>query len=103
MQAESPILSLDTDGRMIVGGCQDGSIRIWMMNNGTMVQIHFFNKAHTGGVTAITLGRMIEDHSLNTVSQQPSSPAANLAALAEIMISGSDDCSIRVWRIWYDL
>jgi WD40 repeat protein len=96
------ILSLDTDGRLIIGGCSDGSIRIWIMNNGTMQQIQCYSKAHSGGITSICFGKAIEDLSLGNVSgKDSSSSGTSTTSDSELFVSGSDDCSIRIWRIWY--
>jgi WD40 repeat protein len=97
------ILSLDTDGRLIIGGCSDASIRIWIMSNGTMQQIQCYSKAHSGGITAICFGKAIEDLSLGNVSGKDSNSSSNTGTSSdsELFVSGSDDCSIRIWRIWY--
>lgn len=103
---DTAILSLDTDGRIIVAGCQDGSIRVWIMSNGQMQLIHKYAKAHSGGVTAISLGKAVEDVSLyvsgGSGKDNGSSANALNNSLSDLMVSGSDDCSIRIWRIWYD-
>lgn len=107
---ESGILSLDTDGRLVVAGCQDGSIRVWIMTNGEIQMIHTYLKAHTGGVTAIALGRMIEDMSVsmstptagNSLTSPTGGNGSGSSSTTDLLVSGSDDCSIRIWRIWYE-
>ena len=98
VQVESSVLCLDTDGKIIAGGCADGSVRVWMMQNAKLQELCKFPKAHSGAVTAISIGTPVEQ-----AEDQPHR-TANIRAsnYSEILVSGSDDCSIRVWRIGYE-
>ena len=47
------ILCIDCDGLTIYGGCDDGSIRVWILDNGIVKEIYRYIDAHEHSVTAI--------------------------------------------------
>ena len=97
IQLESPLLCLDTDGKIVVGGCADGSVRVWMMQTGKISETQRFTKAHTGAVTAIAIGTKVENG-----DEIRSHAASSAHQASEMLVTGSDDCSIRVWRLGYE-
>jgi WD40 repeat protein len=109
--SSSSILSMDCDSRMIICGYQDGSIRVFIIVAGAFQLITNYSKAHGGGVTSICIGRLIEDNSISSSSSDGlagantnshNNPAGPLTSASELFVSGSDDCSIRIWRLWYE-
>lgn len=101
LQLETSINCLDTDGKLIVGGCGDGSVRAWMMQQGKFKEIQRILKAHNGAVTAIALGENVE--SLSTVGGIQQQQQQSLGGpISEMMVTGSDSCSTRIWRLTYD-
>lgn len=97
-QLDSPALCVDTDGKIFVGGCTDGSVRVWVMKIGKLHELCRFAKIHSGAVTAIALGSKVEI----VDEHQRSASNSHRPTHSEIMVSGSEDCSIRVWRIGYE-
>ena len=97
-QLDCPVLCVDTDGKIFVGGCADGSVRVWIIKDGKLQELSKIAKAHSGAVTAIALGSKVEA----VDEHQRSSASAHRASPSEIRVAGSDDCSIRVWRIGYE-
>lgn len=92
-QQDSAVLSLAFHDHcsLLVGGCGDGSVRVWSTidvitarRGGGLVQLLLYPKAHGGAVSTVSLA-----------SVSPDLPP-------EMLVSGSEDCSVRVWRIAYD-
>lgn len=91
IQLDVAILAIDTDGRLIVGGGSDGSLRVWNIQGGKMREIVKIVKAHGGAVTAVALAVM-----------EATDGHFSGSTVSEMLVTGSDDCSIRVWRIGYE-
>ena len=70
------INAIETDGRVIYGGLDDGSIRIWAMDSGRLREVFRFPKAHMEAVTSIKI-----DYN------------------RAILVSGASDGTIRLWNI----
>jgi WD40 repeat protein len=101
--SSTSIASLDCDHRMIVCGCQDGSLRVYLMKGGSFQMIQSYSRAHSGAVSAVSIGRPIEDMSLNSnTSIAGNNSSSSGSGASELLVSGSDDCSIRIWRLWYE-
>lgn len=62
------------DATLIIGGCDDGSIRIWSLRKSVLDEIHCIEKAHIKACTAIT-------------------------CVDRIIISGGDDGFVKIWKI----
>lgn len=100
IQTASPVLCLDTEGRMVCCGCADGSVRIYTFTQGKIAETATYLQAHGGPVTAIALGL----HNVLHTADDTASHAqwtTRLANVAELLATGSEDCSIRLWRLVY--
>jgi WD40 repeat protein len=60
---------------IVVGGCDDGSIRLWAINKSSIEFIYRVDKAHTGGCTAIVSNEHI------------------------VASGGDDEGIIKIWKI----
>ena len=70
------VLCLDSDGSSIFGGCNDGTIRVWILDSGVVKEIYRQVQAHDSQVTAIKVHRE-----------------------ANIVVSAGSDGTIRIWKI----
>ncbi len=100
-QLEVALLCIDTDGRVVVGGGADGSVRVWQLQGGKMRELIKIPKAHSGAVTAIAIAEP-EIPSPEVSGGAHNHHNQNVGRLSEMLVTGSDDCSIRVWRMAYD-
>lgn len=91
------ILCIDSDGRIIACGCSDGSLRLYRLFNRKFLEIQHFPKCHNNAITAISFADV-----LNASSSSSSSSSHGLV-YSELLVTGSEDCSIRLWRITYDI
>lgn len=95
MQIDTAINCIDSDGKIIVGGCSDGSVRAWTIQQGKFKELQRTVKAHAGAVTAIALGEHAESLTTTTTG-------STIPPISEIMVTGSENCSTRVWRLAYE-
>lgn len=73
---EVVLLCLDSDGYMIYGGCDDGSIRVWILEGGHVREIHRYLRAHDTKVTAICVDKQ-----------------------RQFLASGASDGTLKIWKI----
>jgi WD40 repeat protein len=90
LQCDSAVLCLGSvqgDGALVLGGCADGSVRLWSLTaaGGKLREVQRWSKAHSGPVTALALAGV---------------PQSDLPC--EMMVTGSEDCSVKVWRLAFD-
>lgn len=90
LQCDSVVLCLGSvqgDGALVLGGCADGSVRLWSLTaaGGKLREVQRWSKAHSGPVTALALAGV---------------PQSDLPC--EMMVTGSEDCSVKVWRLAFD-
>ena len=123
------VRSIETDGRLIFGGCSDGSIRCWLMHSNAMVEVYRQTAAHTGAVTALSLSMQNvtheqQRHHQHQLEQEERQYARNsihgggggnvghsssnkfavqyqysAAQFTALLVSAGDDCSVRIWRV----
>jgi factor associated with neutral sphingomyelinase activation len=74
---DAKVLALECDGRTVFGGLSDSSLRGWIMANGKFSEIYHFPRAHE------------------------TSPVTSLAMDQDIIITGADNGSIRVWTVTF--
>jgi WD40 repeat protein len=65
---------LDSDGTAFYAGCDDGTIRVWIMEGGTFKEIHRYIKAHKA-VTSIQLDSRFR-----------------------VLVTGGSDGTVRIWK-----
>jgi WD40 repeat protein len=94
IQLDTAVLCLGSvqgDGRALLGGGLDGSVRLWsIVSDGTgksIRELQRWNKAHSGPVSALAVAGVSGD-----VKKSP----------CEMMVTGSEDCSVKVWRIAFE-
>lgn len=103
----------DITASSLLGGCADGSVRLWTLqyphslggvgimssnSSGMMIrELQRWNKAHSGPVTALALAavNVTYNNSGNAHTVSNSMPC-------EMMVTGSEDCSVKVWRLAFD-
>jgi WD40 repeat protein len=106
-QLDIALLSLDTDGEIVVGGGVDGSVRCWQLEREKeretrrLKEVAKVLKAHSGAVTAVCLA--LPEHSEGgSAHTHGHTQSQGRGRVSEMLVTGSDDCSIRVWRMGYD-
>jgi WD40 repeat protein len=95
---DSNVMSLDSDGRSIFGGCEDGSIRVWIMESSIIVEVFRCNKAHnTGTISSLVLvsSKSWNENSINSNSNKSKNQKS------DAIISGCNNGSVRVWLVSY--
>jgi WD40 repeat protein len=73
---EYGINALETDGRAIYGGLEDGSLRVWAMESGRLREVFRLPKAHSEVISSLKI-----DYNRG------------------ILVSGASDGTIRLWNI----
>lgn len=68
------VCCLQSEGRNIYGGLEDGSLRVWMVGGGKIREFFKFPAAHESPVRCLS---MDEDH----------------------LVSGAADGTLRLWRV----
>lgn len=82
-----------TDGHVVFGGCTDGSIRCWIIASGNLEEVYRHGDAHVGPVTSLSIA------SEPDTSRARGSLAYNALQFTKMIISGGEDCSVKVWRV----
>lgn len=72
------ITCFDTDGVGIYGGCDDGSVRVWVFESGLAREVHRYLRAHTGPVSAIKIDK-----------------------ISHVLITCGIDGTIRIWNTYH--
>lgn len=104
---------LDSDGRMVVGGCAAGSVRAWKFIQGKICEVYKFSKAHSEAVTAISLATYREcdassggdGNSQSNLDNGSNGEDVHVYAtlpVGELLVTFSEDCSIRIWKATYE-
>lgn len=111
--------ALTSDGRVIYGGCTDGSIRMWVVESGGgMREIHRVPGvaavggvdsgqvcAHAGAVSALSLqvrnASTAGASSAGSLSTLASSVSASSSKTVTVLVSSALDGTIRLWIVGY--
>jgi hypothetical protein len=116
LQVDTTVLCLDVLYRgaieaIVAGGCVDGSVRVWALQTvgvggaGKLRETVRYPKAHNGAVTAIaaaSVSSVTSSSPQQQVQHQQTMYHSYSDMPAEILVTGSEDCSIRIWRLGYD-
>lgn len=109
---------LQCDGRIIYGGCSDGSMRCWVMSAGNIVEVYRHSNAHSSGVNSISLtvpdctdaGDASTSNTAPGINAKPvhknvlgaaSKHSYGVEQYTAVLVSAGDDCSVKVWRVYF--
>lgn len=113
---------LQSDGRLIYGGCSDGSLRCWVMATGSIIEVYRHSNAHSSAINSLSLnvpdsagasaaGDSSVTGRLHQQQQQPSQMRQVLGAAGRnsysaaqhtaLLVSAGEDCSVKVWRVYF--
>jgi F-box and WD-40 domain protein 1/11 len=87
------VYCVEFDSTRIITGSADKSIKVWSLRNGELLGTF---QAHTGSVLCL---RFDKDWDIRRVDHEPDEDSE---VKPGFMISGSSDCSIRVWDLRVD-
>jgi WD40 repeat protein len=107
-------VAVTPDGKQVISGSQDGTLKIWNLNTGKLVRTI---TAHDGSINAISTtpdglqvisgsdDKTLKIWNLNTGNLEHTIPAHNRSVNAVsitpdgLVISGSDDKTLKVWNL----
>lgn len=99
--SSTAVCCIESDGRVVYGGCADGSIRCWLMASGAMAELRHYNHAHSGSVLCMAFSQSalyISDSS--EVSCQHGFRADELTA---VIATAGEDCAVKLWRVYFEV
>ena len=98
------VYCVESDSRLIYGGCTDGTIRCWLMQSGAMIEVYRQTAAHSGPVLSLSLTMHVQDQGISRGDQDVgaiggSGSKYSVAHFTALLVSTGEDCTVRVWRI----
>lgn len=120
--------SLQEEGRVLLGGANDGSLRVFTLSvaaasmgimssgGGRFKEVQRIMKAHGGPVSALCLASVpvsavvSADTDASSLrhphhhhqQQHRQQSMAGSKMPAELLVTGSEDCSVKIWRLAYE-
>lgn len=106
--SSTAVCCVDSDGRLLYGGCADGSIRCWVMASGMMAELCRHSNAHRGPVLCIAFSQSAQQSSnftrttTTSSSQSPHQPMFVADHHTAVIATAGDDCSVKLWRVYFE-
>lgn len=106
--SSTAVCCIDSDGRLLYGGCADGSIRCWVMASGMMAELCRHSNAHRGPVLCIAFSQSAQQSSnftrttTTSSSQSPHQPMFVADHHTAVIATAGDDCSVKLWRVYFE-
>jgi len=95
---------IESDGRLLYGGCADGSMRCWLMASGTMTELCSHSNAHRGPVLCISFSQSAQQISFTSNATRSSESQHRFFAdeHTAVIATAGEDCAVKLWRVYFE-